>query len=231
MKIHYLFCAETITSPTFTKGLLEVPEINSHWLTDLNSLLITAEIQSWDVSGGLKHKIPFVPRFLLQDLKCQPQTRHRAPCPAHGQATRGSFGMSQCVFCCLFSEQPKKPKPESISPICTPAGALVGSEVWFWICCPHPLLLLGCLAQVREVWIPYRGNKTGLSQSTSGPWSSSDHGSDLQLQVLHQLFCCTACQCRSSLQVWFSPLVEGIYMCKCLRCQTLSYSANIEIQT
>lgn len=67
--------------------------------------------------------------------------------------------------------------------------------------------------------------------SGNSPWSSSVHVTDLQLQVLNQLFCYAACQGRSSLQVWFSPLVEGIYTCRCPRCQTLSYSANTEIQT
>lgn len=112
MKMLYLFYAKTVTSLTFTKGLLEVPEINSYWLTDLSSLLITAKIKSWDISGGLKQKTPFVPQFLRQGLRCQPHTTHHGPCPAHGQAARGSFWMFPCVFCCchcLFSEQPEGP--------------------------------------------------------------------------------------------------------------------------
>lgn len=134
-----LFYAKTVTSLTFTKGLLEVPEINSHWLI---SLLTTAKIQTWDVSGSLKQKIPFVLWFLPWDLRCQTQTTHRGPCPPRGQAARGSFGIFQCVFCCLFSEQPEGPNLKASLQSAPMLGLWLGQKCDFR---SGVLILFSCL--------------------------------------------------------------------------------------
>lgn len=80
------------------------------------------------------------------------------------------------------------------------------SQSWFWNWCPHPLLLLGCLAQVWGVWIPCRGKETGLSQRIPSPWSSSVHGTGLQLLPSPQS---VLLHCRSSLRCHFLLWLRG----------------------
>lgn len=111
-KIHYLFYAKTITSQPSPRGCWRcLKSIATDWLTDLSSLLTTAKIQNWDVSGGLKQKNILCTTVSASGFELSVTNHtHCGPCPARGQAAKDSFGMFQCVFCCLFSEQPEGPK-------------------------------------------------------------------------------------------------------------------------
>lgn len=223
--MHYLFYAKTVTSPTFTKGLLEVSGINSHCLTGWSSLLITAEIKSWDISGGLKQKIPFVPWFLLQDLRCQPETTHRGPCPG---SKRQLLNVS--MFSVASSQNNQR------------------VQTWKHISSLHPCQGSGWVKSVilnlvssspSPAWVSSTGMGECSSLQRKENWAKSEHSQPLELfSPWHwttagpksSISCSVTLP--SSAEVAFScnfPLWLKVFICAGV--WGVSYSANTEIQT
>lgn len=169
--------------------------------------------------------MPFVPWFLLQDSRCQPQTACHGPCPACGWQEAGkqeeAFGCFKVLSAAATAASQSNRRVQTWKRLSSlhPCWCFgwVRSVILNLLSWSSLLVLLWCLAwlsggvdssQREGNWGMQRRTSHALlllgalltvGWTTASPKSSKCAGWRSGPQ--HQLFCCTAYQCRNSLQV------------------------------